>query len=57
LNYVANRGGYFTIPELSTEEGIAYYSYEGENLVPLKENIEGVVSAINVLSLFILNHL
>jgi len=37
-------GGYYFIPELSTEEGIPYYYYDGENKMPTKAEIEEQIS-------------
>lgn len=38
--HIGDTGGYFEPNELSNEKFIAYYLYEGENKMPLKEDIE-----------------
>jgi len=43
--YVGQSGGYFNIPDKTTETGIAYYFYDGENLMPTKEKVESEISA------------
>jgi len=44
LDHVGERGGYFSIFENSTQEGIAYYFYNGEDLMISKKNIEEEIS-------------
>ncbi len=44
IYHIGQTGGYFTIPELSFEQAIAYYLYENENNMPLKEKIEEEIS-------------
>jgi hypothetical protein len=44
IEYVGQTGGYFTLPELSTETSIAYYVYENKNLMPSKEEVEEEIS-------------
>ena len=41
--YVAYTGGYYAIPNISTEENIAYFVYK-ENIMPSKEKIESELS-------------
>jgi hypothetical protein len=44
LNYIGNSGGYYYVPDKSTDYGTPYYFYLGENLIPLKEKIENETS-------------
>lgn len=41
---IGRTSGYYRPPTLSTEEGIAYYFYEGENLVPSIHIIESEIA-------------
>lgn len=41
---IGQSGGYFLPPELSTDSGIPYYYYNGQNYMPYKEEIEEEVS-------------
>jgi len=42
--FIGQTGGYFITPNLSTENNIAYYFYNEENLIPTKEKIEEELS-------------
>jgi cell division protein FtsL len=44
LVYVGSRGGHFSIPDLSTSEGIPYYLYEGVDHSPNREYVENQIS-------------
>ncbi|MFH1358713.1 MAG: hypothetical protein ABIH37_02395 [archaeon] len=44
IYYVSETGGYFLSPELSTEDGIAYYYFNGESKLPSNEKIESEIS-------------
>ena len=37
LSWISQHGGYFIVPELSTESGIPYYYYGGKSYMPSKE--------------------
>jgi len=41
---ISDTGGYFVLPDLSTENNIAYYMYEGGNYMPSKERVEEELS-------------
>ena len=40
LDYIGKTGGYYNIPEKSTEYANSYYFYDNKNIMPTKENIE-----------------
>jgi hypothetical protein len=40
---VADSGGYYNLPKLSTDNNIAYYYYKGENLVISKERLKSEI--------------
>ncbi|MFA5856213.1 MAG: hypothetical protein WC867_02575 [Candidatus Pacearchaeota archaeon] len=42
--YIGLTGGYFKVPEISTENNIAYYLYNGENYMPSKTRVEKELS-------------
>ncbi|MFH1358962.1 MAG: hypothetical protein ABIH37_03685 [archaeon] len=44
IYYIGQTGGYFLVPEKSTEGNIPYYFNKGENLLPTKERIEEELS-------------
>lgn len=44
IMYVSSTGGYFSSPNLSTENHIAYYLYNQNNYMPEKEKIEREIS-------------
>lgn len=44
IEYVSQSGGYYLLPEISTDLDIPYYIYDGENRVPSKEDVEGQIS-------------
>jgi len=41
---IAKGGGYYFSPNISTETGVPYYSFNGENYMPTKEEIEEEIS-------------
>lgn len=45
IYYIGQSGGYFFIPEKSTETGIAFYVYDGENLMPSKKKVENEIAS------------
>ncbi len=44
IDYTSKKGGYFVSPNLSLDNGIPYYLYEGKNLMPSKEKFEEQIS-------------
>lgn len=40
ITYIGETGGYFTSTDTMSESGIAYYLYEGRNLMPTKNELE-----------------
>lgn len=44
LFHIGERGGYFTVPNLSTKEGIPYYFYKDKDYSLSKEDIEKEIS-------------
>ncbi len=44
LNHIGQTGGYFIKPNLSTQNNIAYYFYNGNNYMPTKEIVEKELS-------------
>lgn len=44
LDYIGNSGGYYYIPEKSTDYGTPYYFYDNINLMPTKESVENETS-------------
>ncbi len=42
---VADSGGYYNLPKLSTDNNIAYYYYKGESLMPSKEKVKSEIEA------------
>jgi len=49
---IGQGGGYYFPPALSTDSGIAYYSSNGENYMPSKEQIEDEISYFTSSKLF-----
>lgn len=57
IYYVGQTGGYFGTAEISYQDTIAYYLYDNQNYMPLKENIEKELqSYVNFAMPFCLNH-
>jgi len=44
VSYIGYTGGYYNLPNLSTDENIAYYFYEGNDLMPSVEKIQDELS-------------
>jgi len=44
LYYIGKTGGYYSIPEKSTEYGDTYYFYDNQNIMPSKENVENEIN-------------
>jgi len=42
---VADSGGYYNLPKLSTDNNIAYYYYKGENLLISKERLKAEIES------------
>lgn len=45
IYYIGQSGGYFSIPDKTTETGIAYYVYDGGNLMPSKPKVESELAS------------
>jgi hypothetical protein len=43
LFYIGKTGGYYNIPETSTEYGDVYYFYDNKNIMPTKENVQNQI--------------
>lgn len=45
IYYIGQSGGYFNIPNETTETGISYYFYNEKNIMPSKEKVETEISS------------
>jgi len=44
LGYIGDMGGYYYIPEKSTDYGTPYYFYDNKNIIPTLKNVENEIS-------------